>query len=351
MQTSRNEHHEPSNDLPLDTARPKIQKTAFSWIALIVLLVVLITPDFFVDLPDLTSFVSVAIAASGMAQLLLIAPPYVLPLTALLCYARGLYLTASPLYAFGYFVPLPFAFALFLVMKKKLNRATAIYLFALLTAAVVLLTMVGQVCAITGTFSLSAAKTVFSPFVQTLREFLSTSFSVTIAGRELPYFNNETADAMIHLTFALFPGLLSAVLLTVGFLSSYFYRFLLGIFFSRRPDPAAWRVTPSLVSAIYFLLILLLCVVLPEDSILWLAAMNIILCLLPLFLIAGFGGAFGIRFVNGLPRPLLLRPTLLLIALLNGVFLPIALLVLFGLFDTVKAAVLKRKSSDDPPIS
>ena len=67
----------------------------------------------------------------------------------------------------------------------------------------------------------------------------------------------------------------------------------------------------------------------------------------PLLFMAGLSSAFEYRIINGIRLPRLLRPALLILALFLGTGLFIGACLMFGVYDSIKSALPKRKINND----
>ena len=329
-----------------ESTRERNNSTPLFLTASIFIAVVLFAPVSSNDFLSLSSFFSMAASSAGAAWLFHTAGYWAGFATAIPAYLLGWYLTGSPVTAVASILFLPGAITYAMVSKRRLTRSYAVGISALIVSVTLLALLLQNVYAISGQITLSSVNTVYSPFFDQLKTTMEQTVVVTIAGREVSYITSANAEQYVNLLLGLTPGILALLSSSLGFLSGWLYKALLGLTHFEKPDIGEWKLLPTPISAAFFCISLLVYTVSGTVTFVWLTAANLALILMPGFVFAGFASATEIRMIDGFPRPRILRPLLFLLAFFSGLGVFICVAAFFGVLDSIKAILPKRKRED-----
>ena len=293
---------------------------------------------------DLSQFISLAACGAGAAWLFYTVGWGAGFLVAIPSFFVGYLSTHSLLYACGSLVFLPLGLALALVSQKRIPRATAVTVSSLFLVLCLGLSLLLPVLSSSGSFSLDALKTYYATFFDDLRQVMKEAFTVEVAGRNVPFFTTNNAEAYINTIISLMPGLLALYMILLSFVGGLLYRALLSLTHCPSPDDKNWRLSPSPVSAVFYLLVFLICAILPSDAFIWMVSANLVLILAPFFLIAGLSSVFEKRIIDGYFRPRILRGIVLFLSLFTGILGPLLVSLFFGLYDSIRAIFPSRQT-------
>lgn len=308
-----------------------------------VLILTFLSPNFERLLPYPESMLSLVLCGAVSAWLFHKAPIYLGASAVFLTFLRGWYLTSSPLKALSFLLYLPIGISYTLVSRRKIKRATAAHLSGGILAIAVASVLAAVVIRRTGAFSIDAILEAFPSLFSAYRNALSSMFTVTIADVQHSYISHANIRSFYNLILSVAPGLILMGSLGVAYLSGVVYRILLTALGEELPLRSYWKLRPSLITAVYFLIALIVSLLCESVPMILATGMNVLFILAPGLLLAGIGSVFEIRMVNGLPRPRLLRPTLLLLALFIDFIALLGLLIAFACYDAVIAAIPRKK--------
>lgn len=319
------------------------RSTSFFLTLAALVLITFLSPNFERLLPYPEAILNLVLCAAASAWLFDKAPVWCGAVAVILPFLRGLYLTASPLRALSFLLYLPIGLCYALVSRKKLSRSAAANLSGGFLSVAVIGVLAAAVIRRTGSFSVDAILEAFPSVFNVFRNVLSTTLTVTIAGKELSYVTSANVHAYYEMILAITPGIIVMSCLLIAYASGYVYRILLTAIGDELPDASVWKLTPALSTVLYFLAALLLSLLSVLPPLVTATATNLLLILGPGLILAGIGSVFEVRVINGLERPRLLRPALLLLCLFSGIELLIGLLISFACLDTIKAALFRKK--------
>ena len=261
----------------------------------------------------------------------------------------GLLLGGSPLTALASLLYFPCGAAFCLVSRHRFNRMTAAAVStAILSLSLLVIVSVGVYREV-GSLALNDITAHYSDFFTALRELMSSAFVTTVAGQPVSLVSDESFPSYLRILFGLFPGVVCLLSGVLTFFCGWLYRTLLRITHEDLPSAEDWRLSPAPISAIFFLLALIVVLAVENADIPYFVSLDLLFILAPFFFFAGMGTVFEVRIVNGLPRPRLLRPILFFTAMLLAFFRAggmIYLLILptgFGVFDSIRSLIPKRK--------
>jgi len=310
----------------------------------VLLMVAVFAPDFVGGQFQFNDFIPFLLSSAGLAWLFTVGGTAIGLLSTVAAYLVSLLTTASPLYALGALMILPFALAFSFVMKQKLSRTAAVTISATGTVLFLAVSLLLPVVLSEGSLSIQAIKTYHSSFIDTLHLALKDSFTVHVAGKDVPFFTPQNAEGYVNLILGLLPGIFTLYALLVGLIGGSLFRLFLRFSHHSLPGDSLWRIRPAGVTGIYVLLVLLLTAFLPSDTLVWLTTANLCLMFLPFFFMAGAASVFEARMVNGMIRPRFLRGFVLFFSIFFGIFGPILVSIVFGLYDSILSLFPKRKN-------
>ena len=239
--------------------------------------------------------------------------------------------------------PLPFGYTLTLVMRGKIKRQYAIGISSFIFVLGFCLSAVFSVVAKCGNFTLSGIVQTYHTFFASLNEFLVSSFATEIAGESVPIVSFDNVSSYFNYFIGVSLGIVSAAVTVCAFLGSYIYKKILSLILGILPDSDYWKLTPSVVSCIFFLISLFFSFIFSSLGVFTLASANLLLIFAPFFFTAGLASAFESKNVNGIKVTRILSPFLLCIALFNSISYFISLCLIFGTIDSIKAAFPKKR--------
>jgi hypothetical protein len=242
---------------------------------------------------------------------------------------------------------LPFGIAFSIVKKNKLSRGTAISIGAgaatlLLIAYFLLNTLVTQ-----GSVTPSSILIAYEGFFDGIREAICSSATITVAGKTVALVTPSGADKYLHTIVALIPGVIYVTISMTAYFSAWLFKRLRKTFNYGNDHFKEWKLSPSPVTSVLFLTVMALSTVLNGADPLSYTVLNVALILSPILFMSGLNSAFESRIINGIRLPRLLRPALLIISLLIGTAAFVAVCLIFGVYDSVKTVLPKRKPSGD----
>ncbi len=277
---------------------------------------------------------SLALCGASAAWLFASTKWWVGGLTAIPIALLSFYLSdGSPLVILCSLLYLPFGIGFSLVKKGSLTRGTAVGIGAFLSTAVIMASLLIPIYADQGSLSLSAIQAQYPEALDLLRALLKDSFTISIAGKEVSYISDANIHEYVNLVIAMIPGLLGAVMAFVGFLCGFIFKVFLRLNPSGELEPDLWRLKPSPVTGIVFLLAVAALFFAGSAYAVWIAAICVVLALTPTLGLAGFTSVFEVRLVDGLPRRRILRGVVLFVGLLSGLFGTILVALFYGLYD------------------
>ncbi len=283
------------------------------------------------------------VAATAGAWLSSAKNPIMVICASLLGWAASLWITGNAVYALLSISYLPFSLAIPFVAKGKLTRTSAIGIssaFVTLAAASVLLYVTYFRV---DTVSLSAVRAAFPYFFKTVSEMLFESFFVDVAGSKVSLIAESNVTGYLNVIICVFPAVLSAVLTILGFLIAWLYRKTTELTSASFIDDKHWAIVPSSITAVFFIIALVAVLIFDTVSLVSLTALNMFIIILPIILTTGLLTSLSPKVINGIPRPRLFRPLTLIISVFNGVVPFASLCIFYGLFDSIRASIPKRK--------
>lgn len=311
------------------------------------LIVVLLVAVFSVNLAladDAMLFAVFYIVTAAASAYLVKGKSHILALTAsFLGWAAALMLTKSAMYALISVSYLPFSLTIPHVGKNKLTRSGAIGIGAACvtggTVAVLLYVTYLRI----ETISLSAIRVAFPLFFKQISEILYDSFYVSVAGTEVSLIAESNVVGYLNVIICLIPAAISALMTLVGYIIAWLYKKLVEITATADIDESSWALVPSPITAIVFIIAIVTLMIFEKVDLISLTALNMFVILLPVILLTGLLTSLTPKVTNGIPRPRLLRPLTLIISVCNGVVPFASLCIFYGLFDSFRASLSKRK--------
>lgn len=259
------------------------------------------------------------IAVTTLASILSCTAGSALPIiAAIFGWAGASVMSGSALTASVTLISVPYSFTFSLLRKKKLNRADAVGVSAATVTAVSVLLLLLNAYVCTGEISLNAINYTYSPHLLEVGYLLRSAFSVQILGEEIPLIANSNIYDYLKLYVALIPGIIALISSFLGFVTFWIARKFTDGILGRDSDNLSWKLLCSPVTIITFIAVCILYSLVEEGNIFCVAALNLILMLIPTVLITGFSSAFEPIVSNGIKRPRILRPFLLIISLLTS---------------------------------
>ncbi len=229
-----------------------------------------------------------------------------------------------------------------LVAKRRLTRASAIGLSSILLSLFTILFLLVPVYNKQGSVSVNAIQNVYADFFKALIDLLKKSFTLTVAGNEISYISDANIHTYLNLMIGMMPGMIALVWTLVGFVCGWCYRLLRRLSRQDPPEDPQWRLSPSPVTALFFGLAFFVSTISETVTHLWLAAITLLLALIPEFCMAGLSSVFEVRYVMGLPRPRIFRGLLLLLGMFNGIGGLVVVSAIFGVTDSLRSAFPKK---------
>ncbi len=286
------------------------------------------------------------ITAASSAWLCTVKGPIITIASSIIGWAIVLLITKNAVYGLLSVSYLPFSVTLPLIPKKKLSRSVAIGIGSLLVTVVASSVLIYIAYVRVGNVSLESIRNAFPYFFSKVSEILYDSFYVKVAGTKVSIIAESNVASYLNVIICLFPAALSALLTFVGFLSGWLYRKLAEITTVSDTDDDSWTVVPSLLTSMLFLIGLAITSIVDATNVFSLTALNFTVILFPLMLLSGLISAFTPIVTNGISRPRLLRPFLLIIAVMNGVVPFVSFCIFYGVYDSFKAVISKRKPNE-----
>ncbi len=319
-------------------------------LGLLSLIVALLVAVFTVNLPltdDPTVFLLFFAVLGGVSAWLITAKSgTVLLLASAVGWAVTMLLTKNAVSALLSVSYLPFAFALSFIPKRRLTRSGAIGIASGTVTVTAVLAIIYITYVKTDTVSLTSVIDAFPSFFGQVEKLLCSSFYVSIAGEDVSIIDKSNVNGYLSVLICIAPAVISAVSTVMGFVVGWIYKKLIEITAVGEIDSTDWMLIPSSVSAAVFLVSALMAAVICTTNAFSLAFLNLAVILTPGILMAGLLSAFTPIRTNGVERPRLLRPIMLIITFLSSLVAFALLCVFYGVYDSFKAAFPKRKPNN-----
>lgn len=244
-------------------------------------------------------------------------------------------------------ITLPFGLSFMYVKDKRLNRGTAVSIGAGVSSALLIGYFVINTYLTQGQLTPDTIVSAYGGFFDVIRDTICSSAVIEVAGVEVPLVTPSGADKYLHAILAIIPGAMFATFSVISYFSSWIFKKLYVAFTGDGESLSEWKPRPSVITSVLFLIAMLLTYFLNGADPISYTVMNVALILAPVLFISGLNSAFEFRIINGIMLPRLLRPALLILSLLLGSGMFIALCLVFGVYDSVKTAFPKRKTTND----
>lgn len=327
--------------------RPKNKNAAiFFQSVAIFILTVLSAPTFLDDNGSISSLFLLAASGGGAAWLCFKCGNVFGILSSVGGFLLNFYLHGSPMAALAAFSSIPVGITYALVSKRRLSRSQALGISAASISVLCIIALFASVIKVTDSFGLAQIKQAFPDFFEALTKALSESFTVTVAGQQVPFITAESADSYVNLIIAIFPGIATALIVSLCFAGGWVYRLLLRISGCEPPEPSDWKLHPVPITAAFYCISVLVATVAGSDNIVWIAAFNISAILTPWFFFSGIASVGETRMIDGFRRPRILRPLLLFFAIFLGIYAVMVLCCIFGVYDSIKPLFPKKKTDE-----
>ena len=241
----------------------------------------------------------------------------------------------------------PVGIAFLFVKRNKISKGVAVSIGAAAASAVLIGYFLIRTYIAQGQITPTAIVSTYDGFFDIIRASICSSSKVEVAGVVVPLVSVEGADKYLYSMIGIAPGIIFTFLSFVGFFASWFVKKICNLFSCSDSEFKFWRLKPSPITAILFVVSLVLSSLLGGSDAVSFTAVNLTLMLFPLLFMAGLSSAFEYRIINGIRLPRLLRPALLILALFLGTGLFIGACLMFGVYDSIKSALPKRKINND----
>ncbi len=286
------------------------------------------------------------VAATGAAWLVSAKSPLAALIASLIGWTVALLITKNALYAILSVSYLPFSLSIPFISRGKLTRSAAIGTGTACVTLGTVATLLYVTYVRVGTVSLSAVRAAFPFFFKQISELLYESFFVSVAGSKVSLIAESNVIGYLNVIICLLPAVISAVLTLVGFVIAWLYRKITEITAVADFDGKLWTLVPSPVTAVIFIIAMITVMVVENTNTVSLTALNMFIIILPIILLTGLFTSLSPKVTNGIPRPRLLRPLTLIISVFNGVLPFASLCVFYGLYDSIRASIPKRKPNN-----
>lgn len=325
----------------LSTEKLNRKKNLLSFITL--LLVIAFTLNLSLVTDPMIFILFYVFAAAASAWLVSAKGALIALLSSLVGWCAAFLITADPLHAILSISYVPFSLSIPAVSKGKITRSAAIGIGTACVTLGAIATLLTVTYLRIGSISLTAIRLAFPSFFKQASDLLYESFSVSIAGSSVSLIAKSNVVEYLNLIICLLPAVLSAMLTLVGYIIAWVYRKLAEGTTVADIGRKKWALMPSPVTAVFFLIALFAVTVFDNVNVITLTAMNIFIIILPVIFLTGLFTSISPKVTNGIPRPRFLRPLSLVISVFNGV-VPFALLcTCYGIYDSIKEAISKRK--------
>ncbi len=283
------------------------------------------------------------IAAAACAWLSSAKKPIIALTASFLGWAVALMITKNAVYSLLSVSYLPFSLAVPFICKGKLTRSGAIGIGSACVTLGTIAALLYVVYIRIDTISLSAIGAAFPFFFKRVSDVLYESFFVSVAGSEVSLIAESNVVGYLNVIICLAPAVISAVMTVVGFVIAWLYKKLIEITATASVDRKAWALVPSPITAVFFLIALVVIMIFETVNLVSLTALNMFIIILPVILLSGLLTSLTPKITNGIPRPRILRPLTLIISVCSGVMPFASLCIFYGLLDSFRAAISKRK--------
>ncbi len=241
---------------------------------------------------------------------------------------------------------LPFSLAIPYIGRGKLSRSVAIGIGSGTVTLGTVATLIYVTYVRIGTVSLSAIRNSFPFFFNRISEVLYESFFVDIAGSKIALIAESNVNSYLNVIICLIPAIISAVLSLIGFVIAWLHRKMVENTAVADFEEKAWNIVPSPLTAILFIVALITAQLFDDFGIVSLTALNVFIIFLPIILLTGLLTSLSPKITNGIPRPRLFRPLTLIISVFNGIVPFASLCIFYGLYDSFRASMPKRKPNN-----
>ena len=237
---------------------------------------------------------------------------------------------------------LPYSLTYSLVRKKKISRSVAVGISSIVITTVSISLLLLLTYFRTSTVSLTAILQAFPFFFSKLKSMLYSSFYVNVAGSNVSLIAESNVNTYLFTIIGIVPGIISSLTTLIGYLVGWLYVKTLKLSNQKTPDKSVWELRPSVVSTIFLLISIGLCLLIKGAGIASLTVLNLILILIPGIFAAGLSSAFTPIVQNGISRPRIFRPFVLVLSLFNNFMIFIIACTYFGAYDSIRSALNNR---------
>ncbi len=332
-----------------DTFNIKKQKDVAGLTALLFFAVIVFSVNLSLTTDPILLILFLAISVIASVLLSALSTPALSVIAGIFGFAISLLVLKEPAFAAVSAIHVPFACWLSQAFRNKLSRSSAVGGAAFTVTICALAVLLYHTYSTTGTVSADSVIFTFREFFDSLSDLLYTSFYVEILGNEVPVITKTNVRPYLNFFIGIFPGIIAAASSFIGFIVISVCKKILERFTAFTARRSIWISLVSPITAIFFLLSYLLSLIFTETNFFTLSLINLELILFAFIFTAGLLSAFEPITSNGITRPRILRPLLLIIALFNSTNSFATLCIFFGLYDCIKetvAAGIKKKKQE-----
>lgn len=285
------------------------------------------------------SFNLILIAAAGACSSWLIyTQNFILGIIPVIpAYLIGYFVTGSFLTATLTVIFLPMGIMFAYVSLKKISRSTA----AAASGAIAAIVIIAAVCIKTyvsqGGIGIAEIRNCFSELFDALGTMLQKSTVITVAGNETSFITAENVDKYINTFIGITPGCIVLITTLTAYVSGFLYRLLLKLTHKELPDATLWKLAPSPVTSVFFVVSVVVSVLVPTENIVWFAAVNFMLILVSGLIISGLNSITEIKIIDNIPRIPIFRIIISFLAIMFG---GIGALLIYALLCGVTDSIL-----------
>ncbi len=253
-------------------------------------------------------------------------------------------LTGSAICALLSISYLPYSITFSLVRKQKISRSVAVGIASTVITVISISVLLMLTYYRTSRVSLTAIVEAFPLFFSRLKSILYSSFYVSVAGSNVSLIAESNVNAYLFTIIGITPGIISAITALIGYITGWLYHKILELSNIQTPKKSVWGLRSSIVSTVFLLISLALSLLIKSAGVVSLTALNLTLILLPGIFAAGLSSAFTPIVQNGISRPRIFRPFVLIISLFNNVVLFITACTYFGAYDSIRSEFKNRRT-------
>ncbi len=239
---------------------------------------------------------------------------------------------------------LPYSLTYSLVRKQRISRSLAVGISSTVITTVTISVLLMLTYFRTSNISLTAILEAFPFFFSKLKSILYTSFYVNVAGSSVSLIAESNVNAYLFTIIGITPGIISAITTLIGYITGWLYFKILKLSNIQTPKKSVWELRASVVSTVFLFISIALCLLIKSANVVSLTALNLMLILLPGIFAAGLSSAFTPIVQNGISRPRIFRPFVLILSLFNNLMVFITACTYFGAYDSIRSEFKNRRT-------